>query len=87
LKIIFFIENILLFLRQTNKIKIMFEQQFKEQMKRLHLKRYDVCAILRCTMPTLKSRLQNPQTFTIGEVHLLQSNSFDMSGINVTLNI
>ena len=74
-------------MHQTNKYKNMFEQQFKEQMKQLHLKRYDVCAILRCTMPTLKSRLQKPETFTLGEVHLLQSNSFDMSGINVTLNL
>ena len=49
-------------------------------MKQLNLKRYDVCAILRCTMPTLKSRLQKPETFTLGEIHLLQSNDFDMSG-------
>jgi len=65
----------------------MFEQQFKEQMKLLNLKRYDVCKILKCTMPTLKSRLQKPETFTLAEVYLLQQNNFKMSGINVTLNI
>ena len=45
-------------------------------MKRLNLKRYDVCELLDCTMPTLKSRLKNPETFTIGEVYLLQRNRF-----------
>tara|TARA_B110000444_G_scaffold249126_1_gene273854 strand:- start:324 stop:542 length:219 start_codon:yes stop_codon:yes gene_type:complete len=54
----------------------MFEQYFKGEMKRLKLKRYEVCGLLNCTMPTLKSRLKNPETFTIGEVLLLQRNRF-----------
>tara|TARA_R110000803_G_scaffold65875_3_gene127150 strand:+ start:565 stop:762 length:198 start_codon:yes stop_codon:yes gene_type:complete len=65
----------------------MFEQTFKNEMKRLNLKRYDVCALLNCTMPTLKSRLKNPMTFTIAEIIILQENKFILSGISEDLNI
>jgi hypothetical protein len=65
----------------------MFEQHFKTEMKRLKLKRYDVCELLGCTMPTLKSRLKNPKTFTIGEVLLLQENKFILAQITENLNI
>ena len=65
----------------------MFEQHFKGEMKRLKLKRYDVCSLLSCTMPTLKSRLKNPETFTIGEVLLLQENKFILAQITQNLNI
>jgi hypothetical protein len=65
----------------------MFEQHFKTEMKRLKLKRYDVCSLLSCTMPTLKSRLKNPKTFTIGEVLLLQENKFILAQITENLNI
>ena len=65
----------------------MFEQHFKGEMKRLNLKRYDVCRLLNCTMPTLKSRLKNPKTFTIGEVLLLQENKFILAQITQNLNI
>jgi len=56
-------------------------------MKRLKLKRYEVCGLLNCTMPTLKSRLKNPKTFTIGEVLLLQGNKFNLGQITENLNI
>ena len=65
----------------------MFEQEFKAEMKRLNLKRYEVCSLLSCTMPTLKSRLKNPKTFTIGEVLLLQRNEFSLRQITENLNI
>lgn len=65
----------------------MFESHFKGEMKRLNLKRYDVCELLNCTMPTLKSRLQNPETFTIGEVIILKTAEFDLTGISENLNI
>jgi hypothetical protein len=64
----------------------MFENNFKAEMKRLNLKRYDVCKLLNCTMPTLKSRLQNPKTFTIKEVQILQGAEFNLQGIELTLN-
>jgi len=65
----------------------MFEQLFKAEMKRLNLKRYDVCKILSCTMPTLKARLQNPETFTISEIIILKENKFNLTGISKDLNI
>ena len=64
----------------------MFETQFKAEMKRLNLKRYDVCELLQCTMPTLKSRLQNPKSFTIGEVIILQSADFNLSQFELKIN-
>jgi len=65
----------------------MFEQLFKAELKRLNLKRYDVCKILDCTMPTLKSRLQNPKNFTIGEIIILQENDFKLKQITKDLTI
>lgn len=64
----------------------MFENFFKGEMKRLGLKRYEVCKILDCTMPTLKSRLQNPQNFTISELSILLDNGFNMSSLNDMFN-
>ena len=64
----------------------MFETQFKAEMKRLNLKRYDVCELLQCTMPTLKSILQNPESFTIGEVIILQSADFNLSQFELKIN-
>ena len=64
----------------------MFETKFKAEMKRLNLKRYDVCELLQCTMPTLKSRLQNPESFTIGEVIILQSADFNLSQFELKIN-
>lgn len=59
----------------------MFETHFKAEMKRLNLKRYEVCELLDCTMPTLKSRLKNSETFTIGEIITLQNSDFNLLGI------
>jgi len=55
-------------------------------MKRLNLKRYDVCFLLNCTMPTLKSRLQNPESFTIAEVMILQNADFNLSQFELKIN-
>ena len=65
----------------------MFEQLFKAEMKRLNLRRYDVCRILDCTMPTLKGRLQNPENFTLGEIMILQENDFKLPKISKDLSI
>ena len=59
----------------------MFETHFKAELKRLNLKRYDVCELINCTMPTLKSRLQNPESFTVGEIIILQNSDFNLLGI------
>lgn len=65
----------------------MFENFFKEEMKRLGLKRYDVCSILECTMPTLKSRLQNPENFTVNEISILLDKGFNLSRLNEMFNL
>jgi len=52
------------------------EKAFKDDLKRLRLRRYDVCEILECTMPTLKSRILKPETFTINELVVLKENGF-----------
>jgi hypothetical protein len=59
----------------------MFETHFKAELKRLNLKRYDVCELLNCTMPTLKSRIKNPESFTVGEIIILQNSDFNLLGI------
>lgn len=64
----------------------MFENNFKAEMKRLNLKRYDVCKLLDCTMPTLKSRLTNPETFTISEVLILKHSKFEIRSLIDLIN-
>jgi hypothetical protein len=59
----------------------MFEREFVGELKRLKLKRYDVCYILQCTMPTLKSRLKNPGTFTLNEINNLKECGFELNYI------
>lgn len=64
----------------------MIEKAFKGDLKRLRLKRYDVCEMLHCTMPTLKSRINKPETFTVNEIVLLKDNGFSLLYNNL-LNI
>ena len=54
----------------------MVKTAFINDLKRLRYKRYDVCSMLQCTMPTLKSRINNPETFTINEIVVLKDNGF-----------
>ena len=65
----------------------MFENNFNAEMKRLNLKRYDVCKLLDCTMPTLKSRLTNPETFTISEVLILKHSKFEIRTLIDLINM
>mgnify|MGYP006440671237 CR=1 FL=1 len=78
---IFLFENYFLLLPFIKTEKTMFETHFKAELKRLNLKRYDVCELINCTMPTLKSRLQNPESFTIGEILILENVNFNLIGI------
>ena len=55
-----------------------FELYFRKELKRLGFKKYKVCEILKCTPPTLKSRIENPGTFTIKEIQKLQAAGFNM---------
>lgn len=56
----------------------MFEREFNVELTRLKIKRYDVCEILKCTMPTLKSRLKNPGKFTVNEINILKDYGFNV---------
>lgn len=55
----------------------MFKYYFDEDLKKLGLKRYVVCKMLKCTMPTLQSRLKNPGSFTVDEILTLKENGFE----------
>jgi hypothetical protein len=55
----------------------MFKYYFDDDLKKLGLKRYVVCEMLKCTMPTLQSRLNNPGTFTVNEIKTLKDNGFE----------
>mgnify|MGYP005990514423 FL=1 len=54
-----------------------FKYYFDEDLKKLGLKRYIVCTMLKCTMPTLQSRLNNPGTCTVAEIKTLKDNGFE----------
>jgi len=55
----------------------MFKYYFDEDLKKLGMKRYTVCEILKCTMPTLASRLDNPGKFTVDEIQILKEVGFE----------
>jgi hypothetical protein len=54
----------------------MFKYYFEEDQKELGYKKYVICEILGCTMPTLASRLKNPGTFKSSEILKLQELGF-----------
>jgi len=51
---------------------------FKDELKRLKLTRNDVCNLLGCTYPTLQSRINKPDSFTLQELKSLQGAGFDI---------
>ena len=55
-----------------------FELHFRKELKRLKFKRYHVCTLLNCTMPTLKNRIENPGKFTLDEITKLNNSGFDI---------
>lgn len=59
-----------------------FELYFRSELKRLGLKRYAVCEILKCTAPTLKTRVENPGQFTHDEIQKLKNVGFNTSWFN-----
>lgn len=58
---------------------MIFELHFRKELKRLKFKRYQICTILGCTMPTLKTRIENPGRFTVDEIKKLENNGFNVS--------
>lgn len=49
-----------------------FEFKFLNLLKQQGKKKKDVAELLQVTQPTLKSRLNNPDTFKIGEINLIR---------------
>jgi hypothetical protein len=60
-----------------------FEVEFINDLKRLVLTRQDVYNKLEVTQPTLKSRLQNPETFTIREIKILKELGFTLNHLGI----
>ena len=60
-----------------------FEIQFVEDLKRLELKRYEVCEKLGVSAPTLKARLKNPASLSIKEVQGLKNMGFNLQTIQI----
>lgn len=56
-----------------------FEIGFQHQMNQLDLKRKDVAEALGITMPTLKSKLRDPEKLTIKDLHKLQELKFNIN--------
>ena len=58
-----------------------FEMDFINDLKRLGLKRYEVADKLEMTMPTLKSKLKQPNKMTLRDVEVLQSLGFQLKNL------
>jgi len=54
-----------------------FKLYFEKDLKTLGLKKYTVCQMLQCTMPTLSNRIENPGSFTVDEITTLKENGFE----------
>ena len=52
---------------------MIFEIHFRNELKRLKFKRYQICTILGCTMPTLKSKIENPGRLTVDDINKLKN--------------
>jgi hypothetical protein len=60
-----------------------FEFEFVNDLRRLSLYRVDVCKHLGITMPTLKSRLKEPDTLTVREVVKLKQLNFTLKHLEL----
>lgn len=63
-----------------NKFSFMdFKNHFNSELKRLNLTRKMVCERLGMTIPTLRSRVNSPLSFTLNEISKLQSIGFNLN--------
>ena len=60
-----------------------FEIEFIDDLRRLGLKKKDVAEKLEMTMPTLNSKIQNPDTLTIKDLSNLQELEFKLETLNI----
>jgi len=60
-----------------------FEIEFIDDLRRLSLLKKDVAEKLEITMPTLNSKIQNPETFTVKDLKNLKELEFKLETINI----
>ena len=60
-----------------------FEIEFIDDLRRLGLKKKDVAEKLEMTMPTLNSKIQNPDTLTVKDLSNLKQLEFNLETINI----
>ncbi len=60
-----------------------FEIEFIDDLRRLGLKKKDVAEKLEMTMPTLNSKIQNPDTLTVKDLSNLKELEFNFKTINI----
>ena len=60
-----------------------FEIEFIDDLRRLSLLKKDVAEKLDITMPTLNSKIQNPETFTVKDLKNLKELEFKLETINI----
>lgn len=56
-----------------------FELAFQHQINVLNIKRKDVAEAMGVTMPTLKSKLRNPERITLGDLHTFKDLNFNLN--------
>ena len=64
-----------------------FSELFSRTLKQRKIKRYDVCAMLDITMPTLKSRVESPIDFSMRELLILYQNGLNFFDYFFTVTI
>ena len=60
-----------------------FEIEYIDDLRRLSLLKKDVAEKLEITMPTLNSKIQNPETFTVKDLKNLKELEFKLETINI----
>lgn len=60
-----------------------FELEFINDLKRLKLKRKDVANSLGITMPTLKSKLTDPNRLTVADISALKNLKFSLKQLEL----
>ena len=58
-----------------------FEIEFIDNVRRLSLKKKDVADKLEITMPTLNSKIKNPDTLTVKDLRNLKELEFNLKSI------
>jgi len=60
-----------------------FEIEFIDDLRRLGLKKKDVAEKLEMTMPTLNSKIQNPDSLTVKDLSNLKELEFNLETIHI----